>query len=65
MQTIIGGVISLAAMFFGNALLAKWLGAARLWWDSKVTPELKKATEEEYQRLNKQLGDILNRPPPI
>ncbi len=57
-------LLQLAVMVFGNALLAKWLGAFRMWWDSRTSPALKAAIESEYQRLNDEATGAINQRPP-
>lgn len=63
--TIIGGIVGITAGIFGNALLARWLGAWRMYYDSLIDPKLKAMTEAEYQILNKEAQDIINQKPPI
>ncbi len=62
---LISGVLSIAGMILGNALLSKWLGALRMYFDSIKDPVLKKMVFDEYQRQSKEAGDILNQKPPI
>ncbi len=62
---LISGVLSIAGMILGNALLARWLGAFCMWLDSIKDPALKKMVFDEYQRQSKEAGDILNQKPPI
>lgn len=63
--SIITAAMKIGALILGNAYLAKWLGYYHLWLDKIATPELKRATETQYQILNKEFEDVVNRRPPV
>lgn len=62
---IIGGVVKIGAMLLGDALLAKWLGTARLYWDKLIDPTLKQKTIVQYETLNKEFETIVNQKGPF
>ena len=43
-------VMKFFLMIFGDALLAKWVTAFRIWYRELTDPILKKKLEEDYQR---------------
>lgn len=49
--SIVASVLSLIATIVGDRILAKWVGAARLWWRTKAEASLKEQADAEYSRL--------------
>ena len=59
MIDIIAGVVKIVALILGNSLLAKWIGAARMYWDRKVDPRLKEETQQQYLKLSAEFDKIV------
>lgn len=48
---IVGPLLTIAAQIVGDALLAKWLGALKLWFRNSATERFQRMVDEEYEYL--------------
>lgn len=55
---LIGPILSLVGSIIGDAFLAKWVTAFRVWWRQHAWESLKKMSNDEYDLLSKQFDDL-------
>lgn len=49
--SIVASLMKLAAIFFADAFIQKWVSAWRVWWRSIADPAWKAACDIEYDRI--------------
>lgn len=57
---IVNSLLKFAAGIFGDALIAKWLGALKFWWRQQLDPKIKAAADTQYEQILKDWDVLKN-----
>ena len=55
---IIGSVMGIVATMVGDAYIAKWVSAFRVWWRQHAWQSLKEETDRQYEKLSAEFADL-------